>query len=84
MVKAIDWAIDHELDAITSTAPVTAGFVAMLRSLDPTLSPARIKDILMASSHPMELGGRRGERVPDLGEAVNRVRGILANSTSAS
>ena len=64
--------------SISSTAPVVAGFVAMLRSLDPTLSPARIKDILLASSHPMELEGRRGERVPDLGEAVNRVRGALA------
>ena len=65
--------------SISSTAPVTAGFVAMLRSLDPTLSPARIKEILMASSHPMELEGRRGERVPDLSEAVNRVRGALAS-----
>lgn len=64
--------------SLSSTAPVTAGFVALLRSLDPGLSPAQIKRILMDSSHPVELDGRIGPRVPNLAEAVERVRSRLA------
>lgn len=64
--------------SLSSTAPVTAGFVAMLRSLDPTLSPAHIKEILVAASHPYAFEGRVGERVPDAGRAVQLVRAELA------
>jgi len=64
--------------SISSTAPVTAGFVAMLRSLDPDLSPAEVKEILMAASQPMEFEGRTGARVPDLTRAVRMVRAEVA------
>jgi len=65
--------------SISSTAPVTAGFVAILRSLDPTLTPAAIKEILRASSAPMKLDGREGPRVPNLARAVERVEHRLAS-----
>jgi len=64
--------------SLSSTAPVTAGFVAMLRSLDPTLSPAKIKEILTAASEPYAFEGRVGERVPDVGQAVRMVRAEVA------
>jgi len=64
--------------SLSSTAPVTAGFVAMLRSLNPTLSPSQIKEILIASSHPGEFEGRLGKRVPDVAEAVGMVQTLLA------
>ncbi len=63
--------------SISSTAPVTAGFVAMLRSLDPDLTPGEIKEILLASSKPLEFEGRTGKRVPDVADAVDRVRARL-------
>lgn len=65
--------------SLSSTAPVTAGFVAMLRSLDPTLTPARIREILMESGGPHEVEGRRGPRVPDVAAAVERVQALLAH-----
>ncbi len=65
--------------SLSSTAPVTAGFVALLRSLDPALSPSQVKEILMASSGPVEVEGRVGPRVPDVAQAVERVRAILAS-----
>ena len=65
--------------SLSATAPVAAGFVAMLRSLDPTLTPARIREILMESSAPREVEARRGIRVPDVATAVERVRARLAH-----
>jgi hypothetical protein len=59
--------------SISSTAPVTAGFVALLLSVDPTLTPADCKRILMEASRPMSFEGRQGIRVPDVFEAVRSV-----------
>lgn len=61
----------------SSTAPVAAGFVALLRSVDPALSPGRIKEILMTSSHPLDFAEGRALRVPDIAEAVGRARAQL-------
>jgi hypothetical protein len=59
--------------SISSTAPVTAGFVALMRSLDPSLTPADCKEILLSSSRPRVYEGMRGPRVPDAFEAVRTV-----------
>jgi hypothetical protein len=64
--------------SISSTAPVTAAFVALLRSLDPDITPAQVKRVLMASSHPVEMEGREGKRVPDITEALDRVQTRMA------
>ena len=65
--------------SISSTAPVTAGFVALIRSLAPHLSPAQVKEILMDSSQPMEFQGRTGARVPDVAKAVGMLKAEVAS-----
>jgi hypothetical protein len=62
-----------------STGSVTAGFVALLRSVDSEVSPAEIKKALMETSRPMEYRGRQAARVPDAFEAVVSVMGVSAD-----
>jgi len=57
-----------------STGSVTAGFVALLRSLDPEVSPASIKNILVQTSRPMVVRGLEGPKAPDAFSAVSRLR----------
>lgn len=61
----------------SSSAPVTAAMVAFLRSLDPTLTPAACKRILMEASRPYVYDGLEGTRVPDAYEAVRRVSDLM-------
>ncbi len=56
--------------SISSTSPVTAGFVAMLKSVRPDLEPAEIKRILMETSRPMRFEGRDAPRVVDAAAAL--------------
>jgi hypothetical protein len=63
-----------------STGSVTAGFVALLRSLDSDASPATIKDILMKTSRPMVVRGMEAQRVPDAYSAVTRLMGTGVRS----
>jgi hypothetical protein len=60
--------------SMSSTSPVTAAFVAMLRSVRPDLAPADVKRILMETSRPMTFEGRRAERVVDIAAALRSVR----------
>ena len=53
-----------------SAGPVTAGFVALVRSMDPELPPGEIKRILRTTSRPLSYRGRLAARVPDLFQAV--------------
>jgi hypothetical protein len=62
-----------------ATGSVTAGIVALLRSVDSKISPAEVKEALMETSRPMEYRGRQAERVPDAFEAVVSVMGVLAD-----
>jgi hypothetical protein len=56
--------------SVSSTAPVTAGVVAMMRSVNPALTPAECKAILMQTARPMEYGGVQIPRVIDAPAAV--------------
>ena len=56
--------------SISSMSVVTAGFVAILKEIDDTLTPAEYKEILIETSRPMEYEGERAEHVADIGEAV--------------
>lgn len=55
---------------MSSTSPVTAGLVALVRSAAPSLTPAECRRILRESGRAMELEGRVGPRVPDALVAV--------------
>lgn len=60
--------------SISATAPVTAAMVALLKSLEPDLTPADCKRILQETSRPLTFEGRTGPRVPDAYRAVELVR----------
>lgn len=57
--------------SVSSMSVVTAGFVAILKGIDNTLTPAQYKEILINTSHPMEYEGDKAEHVVDIGAAVN-------------
>jgi hypothetical protein len=52
---------------------VTAGIVALLRSVDPKADPGEIKEALVGSSRAMEYRGLSAERVPDAFKALSSV-----------
>jgi hypothetical protein len=58
--------------SMSSTSPVTAGIVAIMRSANPSLTPAECKDILMATSRPIDFEGQRAPRAVDAAAAVRR------------
>jgi hypothetical protein len=60
--------------SISSTAPVTAGFVAMLKSVQPDLGPADIKRILMKTSRTLTFEGQRAPRAVDVAAALASLR----------
>ncbi|HSG08655.1 MAG TPA: hypothetical protein VLA36_09860 [Longimicrobiales bacterium] len=61
--------------SLSSTAPVAAGMVALMKSLDPTLTPADCRRILQEASGSFTFQGRTGARVPDARRALEIVRG---------
>ena len=61
-----------------ATGSVTAGLVALLRSVSPEASPGDIKKILVATSRPVEYRGLTAARVPDVFQAVATVQGVGA------
>lgn len=65
--------------SISSTSPVTAGFVALLKSVKSDLTPAECKRILMDTSRRMVYNGQECPRVPDIYEAVKLVSGTTSN-----
>jgi hypothetical protein len=62
--------------SISSTSPVTAGFVALMRSVKNDLSPAEYKRILMETGRSLIYKGEDCPRVPDIYEAVRVVSGV--------
>lgn len=59
--------------SISSTSPVTAGFVAMLKSVNPELTPAECKRILMGTSRELTFEGNVAPRAVDVAAAVRSV-----------
>lgn len=58
--------------SMSSTAPVTAAVVALMRSANPTLSPAQIKQILMSTARPVTFERATGARTIDAAAAVRK------------
>lgn len=56
--------------SVSSMSVVTAGFVAILMSINDSLTPEQYKEILIKTSHYAEYGGEGAEHVVDIGEAV--------------
>jgi hypothetical protein len=56
--------------SVSSTSPVTAGFVAMLKSVAPSLGPQEYRRILVESSRPMVFEGQEASRVVDIAAAL--------------
>lgn len=59
--------------SISSTSPVTAGFVALLKSVRPALKPTELKRILMETSRVTMFEGQRSPRTVDIAAALRRV-----------
>ena len=64
---------DHPFLSLSSTSPVTAGMVALLRSLDPSLAPEECRRILQQHSREVTFDGMTGPRVPDASAAARAV-----------
>lgn len=62
--------------SISSTSPVTAGFVALMKSVRSDLPPAKYKRILMETARSLIYKGEDCPRVPDVYEAVKVISGI--------
>jgi subtilisin family serine protease len=74
MVRALDWAVTNSFHVVTYSAPVTAGLVALLKSVDPLLTPSDCRRILMDASRAFTFEGRTAPRVPDALRAVEIAR----------
>lgn len=61
--------------SLSSTAPVTAGIVAMMKEVNRALTPADCKEILQAAGRPFTHQGMTGARTPDAAKAVEMARG---------
>ncbi|TKJ38925.1 MAG: peptidase [Planctomycetes bacterium B3_Pla] len=59
--------------SISSTSPVTAGFVALLKSVQPDLKPAEVKQVLMETSRATVFEGRQSPRTVDIAAAIRSV-----------
>ncbi|MCJ7680826.1 MAG: hypothetical protein MUP70_08890 [Candidatus Aminicenantes bacterium] len=59
--------------SISSTSPVTAGFVALLKSVRPDLKPTELKRILMETSRATIFDGKESPRTVDIAAALRSV-----------
>jgi hypothetical protein len=78
LIQADDDAIQRSRPFLgrPNAGSVTAGFVALMRSVDPVATPWKIKRALVESSRPMEYQGLSASRVPDAFRAVSSVAGL--------
>ncbi len=60
--------------SLSSTSPVAAAFVALVRSARPGLAPAEVKRILRETARPLTFEGRRAERTVDVAAALRSLR----------
>ena len=59
--------------APSSIGSLTAGLVALLRSVDPETSPGRVKEILIETSRPLTVHGKVEPNVPDAKAAISLI-----------
>lgn len=71
------WSLLEPGTSWSSTSPVTAGFVAMLKSIDNTLAPEDYKNILISTSREATVGGDIIPRVVDIYEAVKYISALV-------
>ena len=62
--------------SMSSTSPVTAGIVALMRSVNPRLTPAQCRQILMSTARPVTFEGQQGVRTVDAAAAVKKARDL--------
>lgn len=62
--------------ASPSSGPIVLGMVALMRSLDPEVSPGEIKRVLVETSRAVEYDGILAERVPDALQALLEVASV--------
>ena len=60
--------------SLSSMSPVTAGFVAILKSINGGLKPVEYKNILMQTSYQMEYNGENADHIVDIGKAVKYLK----------
>jgi hypothetical protein len=77
LIEADDDAIQRRRPFLgrPNAGSITAGFVALLKSVDPSATPGEIKRALVETSRPMEYQGLSAPRVPDAFRAVSSVSG---------
>jgi len=63
--------------SLSSTAAVTAGVVALMKGVEPRLTPAQCRAILTETSKPMQFDRRKPPRVLDALAAVERAKRAL-------
>lgn len=71
------WSLMEPGTSWSSTSPVTAGFVALLKSIDNTLAPEDYKDILISTSRETIVGEDIIPRVADIYEAVKYISAMV-------
>lgn len=59
--------------SLSSTSPVTAGFVAILKSVRPDLKPLELRQILMDTSRAIVFEGKESPRTVDMAAAIRSV-----------
>lgn len=60
--------------SVSSTSPVVGGVVAMMKSLNPGLTPAQCQKILRETARPIEFEGEKPPRVLDAAAALEQVK----------
>jgi len=60
--------------SFSSMSPVTAGFVAILKSINRGLTPLEYKNILIKTSYQMEYNGENADHIVDIGKAVKYLK----------
>jgi hypothetical protein len=66
--------------SLSSTSPVIAGVVALMRGLKPELSPAQCQEILRTTARPLEFEGKNVPRCLDAAAAVRHVEALPSQS----
>ncbi|HSG28413.1 MAG TPA: S8/S53 family peptidase, partial [Candidatus Krumholzibacterium sp.] len=61
--------------SISSTSPVAAGAVAILKSIRPDLKPEQLKELLMETAYETEFQGMTSRRTMDVRAAVEKLAG---------